>query len=73
MAEAAASMVEAGMASRLELAKMRGKLVWFSACLHAVRLLTLALNAFVGSPATDAAWDVREALPDSVLVELRHW
>eukprot|EP00961_Rhodomonas_salina_P121040 1629059-Rhodomonas_salina.2 len=73
MVEAAESMVEAGVASRQELAKLLGKLVWFSACLHTVRLLTRALNAFVGSPVTDAAWDVREALPESVLVELRHW
>eukprot|EP00961_Rhodomonas_salina_P075160 1008976-Rhodomonas_salina.2 len=61
------------MASRHELAKLRGKLVWFVSCLHAVRLLTRALNVFVGSPATDAAWDAREALPDAVLSELLHW
>eukprot|EP00961_Rhodomonas_salina_P121391 1633881-Rhodomonas_salina.1 len=73
MAGVAESMVEAGVASRLELAKLLGKLVWFSLCLHAVRLLTLALNAFVGSPATNAPWDVQEALPESVLVELSHW
>eukprot|EP00961_Rhodomonas_salina_P027644 373585-Rhodomonas_salina.1 len=73
MADAAKSMADAGVASRRELAKLRGKLVWFSACLHAVRLLTRALNAFVGSPASDAAWDVRDVLPSSVLTELRHW
>eukprot|EP00961_Rhodomonas_salina_P231244 3123414-Rhodomonas_salina.1 len=35
IAGVAESMVEAGVASRLELAKLQGKLVWFSACLHA--------------------------------------
>eukprot|EP00961_Rhodomonas_salina_P241694 3265130-Rhodomonas_salina.1 len=73
VATAAAEMSAAGVASRSELAKLRGKLVWFSSCLHAVRLLTRATNAFVGSPTTDAAWDLREALPEAVLLELRHW
>eukprot|EP00961_Rhodomonas_salina_P058533 786513-Rhodomonas_salina.1 len=73
MADAAAAMLETGVASRRELAKLRGKLVWFTSCLHAVRLLTRTLNAFVGSPVTDAAWDTREALPPAVLFELRHW
>eukprot|EP00961_Rhodomonas_salina_P176788 2383274-Rhodomonas_salina.1 len=73
VAMSAADIITAGVASRRELAKLRGKLVWFSSCLHAVRLLTRAVNAFVGNPTTDAAWDLREALPDADQLELRHW
>eukprot|EP00961_Rhodomonas_salina_P137578 1850799-Rhodomonas_salina.1 len=73
MAASAAEMITTGLASRRELAKLRGKLTWFSSCLHSVRLLTRALNAFIGNSASDAAWDLREALPASVLFELRHW
>jgi hypothetical protein len=59
--------------SRRELAQLRGRLIWFSPCLYSVRLLTRALNAFIGSPANDLEWDTRVLLPDSVLEELRHW
>eukprot|EP00961_Rhodomonas_salina_P113479 1526665-Rhodomonas_salina.1 len=63
MAASATEMVTTCVASRHELAKLRGKLTWFSSCLHAVHLLTCSLNAFIGNPASDTAWDLREALP----------
>lgn len=55
MAAVAEAMIETGVASLQELSKLQGKLVFklFTLCLHAVLLLTRALNTFIGSPTTD--------------------
>jgi hypothetical protein len=73
MATLAGTMADSGAASRRQLAQLRGRLNWFSSCLHSVRLLTRSINAFVGSPDTDDEWDAHVPLPPPVLRELRHW
>jgi hypothetical protein len=73
LASMAADIAHAAAASRRDLAKFRGKLSWFSPCLSGVRLLTRALNAFIGNPESDMAWDLRATISDAVLDELRHW
>ena len=69
----AAAATMARSASRRELAQIRGRLVWFSPCLSGVRLLTRAINSFVGNPDSESEWDAVVALPDDVLAELLHW
>jgi hypothetical protein len=73
IAALASDVASAGSASRRHLAKIRGRLVWFSPCLPAVRLLTRSINEFIGNPETDAAWDAVAAVPAPVLRELLHW
>jgi len=73
MATAAATAAEAGKVSRRELAKLRGKLIWFQPCLSGVRLLTRAMNAWIGNPTSDEAWDAVEPFPQSVRDEIEHW
>eukprot|EP00961_Rhodomonas_salina_P072086 967806-Rhodomonas_salina.1 len=47
--------------------------MWFAPTLSAVRLLTRALNAWIGSPETEREWNAVAELPASVLSELEHW
>jgi len=68
-----APVLSSRSSSRRDLAKIRGRLVWFSPCLPGVRLLTRALNSFIGSPQSDQLWDAVDQVPPSALDELRHW
>jgi hypothetical protein len=73
MAASAQDMLSTGISSRRELAKLRGKLIWFSPCLYSVPLLTRAMNKFIGSPLDPHLWDSRALLPADVKEELGHW
>jgi hypothetical protein len=73
IASLAADVVRVAEASRRDLAQFRGKLAWFSPCLSGVRLLTRALNAFIGNPNSDAEWDMLVPVSEDVLDELQHW
>ena len=66
-------IVDSKICTRRLLAQLRGRLIWFSPCLFGVRLLTRALNAFIGNPDSDAEWDAFVPVPASVLEELQHW
>ena len=50
IAALASGVISNGTTSRRDLAKIRGRLVWFAPCLPAVRLLTRRTNEFIGNP-----------------------
>lgn len=56
--------------SRRELAKLWGKLLWFSLCLAHVKLLSREMSKYIGSPQCETAWDLGETLLERVREEL---
>ncbi len=66
-------LLAAAKFSRRKLAKLRGKLGWFSCCLQYVDVMTRAMSAWVGSPESASGWDVDAAPDDGVRFELTFW
>jgi hypothetical protein len=73
LADTAQAIIIHKSASRRQLAKFRGKLMWFSPCLSGVRLLLRDINAFIGNPESDLEWDALVILPSNILNDLEHW
>lgn len=66
--------VTAGRTTRRNVAKLKGKLMWWAPCLSPqTRLLTRAMNRFVGSPTSVAEWDEELPVEGSVGEELEFW
>ena len=68
---AAVKLLRAVQHSPRELAKYRGKLVWYSPCVQGVNILTRQLNKAIGAHDSDEEWDRKRVTEQGARAELQ--
>ena len=59
-----------GPSTPRKLAKLRGKLIWYSPCIHHAPIIAKPLSNWIGGPETPAAWDAVRPLSPPVLAAI---